>query len=57
MIEKDTTIRVKKDTVQRLKAKGKFGESYEDIIKRLIDAWEKRHRSKKPKIIPVKIKK
>jgi len=35
-----TTIRVSKDTQLRLAALGEFGESYEDIIIRLIYAEE-----------------
>jgi uncharacterized protein (DUF4415 family) len=36
-----TSIRLRKDTVEMLKEKGRKGESYDDIIKRLL---EKRRR-------------
>jgi len=36
MTEDKTTIEVKKTTLDKLKAKGKFGESYNDIIERLL---------------------
>lgn len=55
MDKKTTTIRIKKDTLERLKAEGKFGESYEDVIKKLLGVWEKEHRTKKPRIIKAKV--
>ena len=36
-----TSIRLRKDTVEKLKERGRKGESYDDIIKRLL---EKRRR-------------
>jgi len=36
-----TSIRLRKDTVEKLKEKGRKGESYDDIVKRLL---EKRRR-------------
>lgn len=36
MVDGETTIRVKNSTLDKLKAKGKFGESYNDIIERLL---------------------
>lgn len=36
MTEDKTTIEVKKATLEKLKSKGKFGESYNDIIERLV---------------------
>ncbi len=36
-----TTIRLKKETVEKLKELGKKGETYEDIVNRLIELWKK----------------
>jgi len=45
-----TTISVSKETHRRLKAIGQMGESYDDVVKRLLDLYEKmeRLRLKKP---------
>lgn len=37
MVEGKTTIELKLSTLEKLKKKGKFGESYNDIIERLLD--------------------
>ena len=37
-----TTIRLKRETVEILKEIGKKSETYDDVIRRLIDAGEKR---------------
>lgn len=37
----DTTIKVKDTTVERLKANGKMGDSYDMVINRLLDEHEK----------------
>ncbi len=37
MVDGETTIRVKNSTLDKLKKKGKFGESYNDIIERLLN--------------------
>jgi len=39
---KETTIRIKKPTKKRLEKIGKFNESYDDLINRLIDENEKK---------------
>lgn len=52
MVEKTKTIRVAKDTKERLDKFGKFGESYEDILIRLLDRWNEKHKAK-----PIKSKK
>jgi len=36
-----TTIRIKQDTLEILRNMGKKSESYDDILKRLIDTWNK----------------
>jgi len=36
-----TTIRLKKETVEKLKNLGKKGETYDDIVNRLIELWKK----------------
>jgi len=36
-----TTIRLKKETVEKLKDLGKKGETYDDIVNRLIELWKK----------------
>jgi predicted RNA-binding protein YlqC (UPF0109 family) len=35
------SIRVSRDTIEALKAIGKKGETYDAIIRRLIDAWNR----------------
>jgi len=41
------TIRISKETRERLKALGRKGETYDDVIARLIEFYEK-ERSKAP---------
>lgn len=36
-----TTVSLQKSTVQRLSERGKFNESYEDVINRLLEQSEK----------------
>ena len=36
-----TTIRLKKETVEKLKSLGKKGETYDDIVNRLVELWKK----------------
>jgi predicted CopG family antitoxin len=36
-----TVIKVKKETREMLKSLGRKGESYDDIIRRLIEAWRR----------------
>ena len=36
MTDEDTSIRIKKTTKEKLEKKGKFGESHNDIIERLL---------------------
>ncbi len=43
-MESDTSIRISKKTVGRLKKAGYFGEKYEDVIIRLLDNWEEEGR-------------
>lgn len=38
-----TMINVSKNTRERLRQHGSFGESYDDIVVRLLDFWEKNH--------------
>lgn len=46
MDNKITTIKLSVETVERLKAAGRMGDSYEDVIKRLLDQHEKKaHKS------------
>ena len=40
-MEEETTIRVSKETVQRLKQLGHKGETSEDIVQRLLELAEK----------------
>ena len=37
-----TTIKVKDATIDRLKALGKMGDSYDDVINKLLDEHEKK---------------
>jgi len=37
-----TTIRLKKETVEKLKELGKKGETYEQIVSRLIENYKKK---------------
>ena len=36
-VEKYTSIRLRKETVEQLKDRGRKGESYDDVIKRLLE--------------------
>jgi hypothetical protein len=40
--EERTMIRVKKRTLEALRKKGKMGESYDDVIRRLAEEGERR---------------
>lgn len=40
------TIRLSVDVCERLKAMGKKGETYDDVLKRLLDRIERRKRKK-----------
>jgi len=40
-MEEYTTIRLPKKIVEELKSLGTKGETYEDIIKRLMEKWKK----------------
>jgi hypothetical protein len=42
MKKDETMIRVKRKTVERLRELGRYGDSYDSIINRLIDEREKR---------------
>jgi len=42
--ERWTSIRVKKRTVERLKQAGRKGETYDDIIRRLLEKASRRRR-------------
>ena len=37
----ETTMKTKRETLQRLKNVGKFGESYDKVVNRLLDEVEK----------------
>jgi len=39
--ENETTIRISKQTRQRLKQHGSKGDTYEDVINHLMDAYKK----------------
>ena len=41
-----TMVRLKKDTVEKLKEIGKKGETYDSIIKRLLEYYEKNNKNK-----------
>jgi hypothetical protein len=45
--EGDTSIRVKISTREKMRQFGKFGESYDDIIKRLIEFYQDKNKDKK----------
>lgn len=44
--EGDTSIRVKISTREKMRQFGKFGESYDDIINRLIEFYQTKHKDK-----------
>lgn len=44
MIENGTMIRISKKTTERLKERGKKGDTYDQIINRLLDEVERRER-------------
>lgn len=48
MVKSYTMVRLKKETVEKLKELGKKGETYDDIIRKLLDFYEKK------KIIKIK---
>lgn len=41
-MNKITTIKLSKETLERIKKIGNMGESYEDVIKMLIDEYKKK---------------
>jgi hypothetical protein len=45
--EGDTSIRVKISTREKMRQFGKFGESYDDIIKRLIEFYQDKNKDNK----------
>lgn len=50
-----TTIRISKTTAKRLKALGRMGESYEDVISRLIDEHEKMEKARLVNAVSAKL--
>jgi len=40
-----TSIQLTRATVERLKKEGKMGETYEDVVKRLLDEQQKRRKT------------
>ena len=44
--DKRCTILLKEDVYKRLKTKGKFGESFSDLVTRILDNLDKVHRGK-----------
>ena len=45
-MQETTTIRLSMDVKERLESLGKKGETFQDLIVRLLDVFEKQHKSK-----------